>query len=806
MLQDLGLAVRTLRKSPTYTFVAVLALALGIGANVAIFSAVYAVLLAPLPYPEPSELVVPISVNRERGFDRVNVSFADFQDYRAMRGVFAGMSLVQPFGADLTGTGEPERVEAVRITSDFFTVLGTRPLAGRLLTAADFEPAATPVAVISEGFWRRRLGADVSFSARELRLGGRPIAVVGILADEAVYPANTDVWIPLDAAALGEDERTRRDNFIFEAIARLAPGASLDQARARMRTVAARVAREFPESRRHWDADVVPLRQYIVEQDLRRALLVLLAGVGAVLLIVCVNVANLLLARGTARAREMSIRLALGARRSQLVRQLVLENGLLGTAGGAAGVIIAYWMIHALVLVAPEGVPFLDRISLDSAALVAATAVTLVCVLGFGVVPAITASRARPVDALRETSGVGGGRAARVRDVLVVAQIAVASVLLITAGLLIRSFVTLANVDPGADVERVLGGRISVPAARYRTPDDRARFVQTLLDNLAARPGVAAAAATSYLPVGGPGFGLGRVFLPEGRPEPPAATDVDAAWNVVTPDYFRTVGIPLLQGRVFDDRDASSATPVIIISRTFARRMFGDDNPLGRRIRSWRDENLLREIVGVVADVRYGGLGDDESSLVYVPHAQQGWGGMVIAVRTTSGSDPAALGSVLRQEVARLDPEIAVATVGTMAQFASASIARERFSTMLLSAFAVTAVTLAAIGIYGVMAYAVGRKTRELGVRSAMGATPRQLASAVLGRALWLSAVGAAIGVVAGSLTAQALEELLFGVTATDAVTFAAAPLLLAFIAVAACYAPARRASRVDPVVALRIE
>ena len=804
MFHDLRVAVRALRKSPAYTFVAVLALALGIGANVAIFSAVYAVLLAPLPYPDPGQLVVPVSTNAERGYERASVSYADVEDYRAMRDVFSGIALMQRFGADLTGAGDPERVEGTRITSEFFSVLGANPVAGRVLGHGDFAPGGAPVAVISEGLWRRDFGADPSLTSRQVRLGGRPVQIVGVLPQAAAYPPDTELWTPLDVSELDDEERTRRDNLIFEAVARLAPHTSIDQARTRVAAIAQRVAREFPESRRNWGADVLPLREYVVEPDLRQALLVLLAGVGAVLLIVCVNVANLLLARGTVRAREMAIRLALGARRAQLVRQLLLENGVLGLGGGVAGVVIAYWMIRGLLLLAPDGVPYADRISLDLAALVAALGLTWLCVLGFGMLPALTASRARPVEALRQASGVGGGHAGRLRDLLVVGQVAVASVVLVAAGLLTRSFLVLANVEPGADVERVIAGRISVPSARYRTPEERARFVKALTDNLAARPGVAAAAATSYLPVGGPGFGLGRVFLPEGRPEPPAGSDVDALWNVVTRAYFTTVGIPVLQGRAFDDRDVSTSTPVIIVSRTFARRMFGEENPVGRRIRSWRDENVLREIVGVVADVRYSGLADDQSALVYVPHAQQGWGGMVVAIRSTG--DPAPLAAVLRQEVARLDPELAVADVGTMAAFASASIARERFSTTLLAAFGLTALLLAAIGIYGVMAYAVGRRTRELGVRSAMGATPRQLAGDVLGRGLWLMAAGTAAGLAASIFAAKALEGLLFGIKATDAVTFAVAPVLLAGVALTACVGPARRASRVDPVIALRAE
>ena len=804
MLQDFRLAVRALRTNPAYTVVAVVALALGIGANVAIFSAVYAVLLAPLPYPRPEQLVVPISVNTERGLDRVSVSFADYQDYRAMRDVFSGVSLIQSFGADLTGAGDPERVDAARVTSDFFPVLGTPAILGRVLGEGDFRAGPAAVAVISEGLWRRAFGADPSIAGRTVRLGGRPLDVVGVVAQAAGYPADVDLWTPLNVAGIGEDERTRRDNFIFGAVARLAPGVSVEQASARVAAVALRVARQFPESRGQWTAEVIPIRDFVVERDLRQALLVLLAAVGAVLLIVCVNVANLLLARGTARAREMAIRLALGAGRRQLLRQLAVEHAVLGAAGGLAGVVMAYWMIRALLLVAPEGVPFADRIALDSAALVAALAITLLCVLGFGVLPALTGSRARPVEALRETAAVGGGRGGRLRDLLVVGQMAIASVLLIVAGLMMRSFSVLTAVDPGADVERVIGGRISVAPARYPTPDERARFLSTLIDALAAQPGVAAAAATSYLPVGGPGFGLGRVFLPEGRPEPPAGRDVDALWNVVTPDYFRTVGIPILQGRAFDRRDTSDSRPVIIVSRTFARSMFGSEDPIGRRVRSWRDENLHREIVGVVDDVRYAGLSDAEASLVYVPHAQQGWSGMVVALR--SHGDPAALASVLRREVTRLDPEIAVADVGTMSEFASASIARERFSSMLLAAFGLTALTLAAIGIYGVMAYAVARRTRELGVRSAMGASPRRLAGHVLRRGLWLTGAGTAVGLMAGVWAAHAMEGLLFGVKATDAITFAGAPVVLSLIALAACYAPARRAARVDPVTALRAD
>jgi len=802
MFHDLRLAVRTLRKSPAYTVVAVLALALGIGANVAIFSAVYVVLLAPLPYPEPDRVVIPVSTNTERAIEFASVSYADFEDYRAQRDIFTDVAVYTEFGADVTGDGVPERADASSVSSRYFAALGAHPLLGRTFIESDHAPGAPEVVVISEGLWERRFGRDPAATSRDLRVAGRPVHVVGVMPEDAAHPADVDVWLPFRAATLEDDQRTRRDNFIFGCVARLQPGVTAAQASARLVSIALRVAREFPASRAQWSARVVPMREFIVERDLRRTLIVLAAAVGAVLVIVCVNVANLLLARGTSRKREMAVRLALGASRARLVRQLMIENATLGILGGTFGVMQAYWMVGGLVMVAPAGVPFASQIGVNTPALAAAVCATLVSILGFGVLPALTSSRTRPVDAIK--AGAEARATGRLRDTLVVAQIAIAVLLVAVAALLTRSFVRLLAVAPGADVERVISGRVTLPRARYPEDEDRMRFYATLTERLERHAGVAGAAATSLLPVGGPGFALGRVFLAEGHPAPPAGRDVDAIWSVVTPSYFKTVGIRIVRGRDFDPRDTADSTPVIAVSQTFATAVFGSDDPIGRRVRSWRDENLLREIVAVVADVKLGGLADQPEPLVYVPHAQQGWSSMVVVVR--AAADPRALAAVLRTEVERLDPELAVARLATMSEFARASIARERFGSTLLAAFSTLAVVLAAIGIYGVMAYSVTGRTRELGVRTAIGATPRQLAAIVMRRGLALTIGGTALGMGAAAAAAQTIEGLLFGITATDAVTFAGTPILLAVVALAACYVPARRASRIDPSVALRSE
>ena len=807
MVEDFRFATRVLLKSPAYSLVALVTLGLGIGATVAIFSAVYAVLLAPLPYPNPDALVVPVSTNAARGFDRASVPYADYLDWRNQRDIFAYVAVWRPTGVDIAGsTAIPERVEAAQVGEAFFDVLGVRPMLGRTLEAADHDVKSARVAVISYGLWQRRLGGVPDVLDRDLRIGGVPVRVVGVLPPGSMWPAEQQIWLPLKPAQFSQDTLSRRDNMIFLAIARLAPGVTIEAGRTRVAAIAARVAQEHPESRKGWSSSLVPMREYFVQPELRDALLVLLTAVGVVLLIVCVNIANLLLARGTVRGRELAVRTALGASRLRLVRQLLIESLLLAAAGGALGIAVGAPLMGALRRLAPEGVPFVAAMALNLPALAAAAALTLGSVVLFGILPALAGSRQSPVSAMREGSaGTGAGTATvRLRDTLVVAEMAMAVVLMVSAGLLIRSFTKIVNRDPGVAVDRVLAARVSLPGARYPNDDDAIRFFERLTRDLAAQPGIASAAATSYLPAGGGGFGLGRVFLKEGQPEPPASTDYEANWNVVTPDYFRTLGIPLVRGRTFTDRDTASSPPVIIVNETLARRLFPAGDAIGHRIRSWRDENVLREIVGVVADVRYFGLSDADRGLVYVPHRQNAWGVMVVAARTTG--NPADFARTMREAVARIDANLAVGQLGTLAEFARASVARERFSAALLGAFAVLSILLASVGIYGVMAYVVARRSRELALRAALGASPRALFAQVAGRGLVLTTIGGTIGLAGALAAGRLLSGLLFDTAAADPLTIGAVAVLLPAITLAACAVPARRAARMDPIATLRAE
>jgi putative ABC transport system permease protein len=807
MLQDLRYALRTLLKSPTYSAIALLVIALGVGANAAIFSFVDAMLLRPLPYANADRLYAPISMNPSRGSDRSSITFADYEDWKREREVFAAVALANPNTVDLTGSGEPERINALLVSEEYFALTGARPIAGRTLQPADHAAKAARVIVMSYSLWQRRFAGAHNIVGTSVRIGGLPTEVVGVLPPRSTWPEDAEVFVPMRPELFSEDVRTRRDNMVFQGIARLADGATRAQAEARMRTIAARLEQEFPESRRGWTNGLLPLREYIVEADLRIALFVLLMAVAAVLLIGCANLAGLALVRGAGRAREIGVRLALGASRGRLVRQLLTESLLLAVTGGLLGIAVASAMVQGLRTAVPPDAAFLDQVAIDTRVLIAAAVMSLVTAIFFGILPAITTSGVRVVDSLKEGSRGSGHskRAGRMRAVLVVGEIAVAVVLLVAAGLLVRSLSQLTAKRPAVDLDRVLAGHLSLPGARYRQAAQRAEFGRQLTSRLAAEPGVESAAITTYLPIGGGGFGLGRVFLAEGWPEPPAHSDVAAQWTAISPDYFRTLGIPLVRGRVFEDRDNATATPAIIVSETFARRAFGDENPLGRRVRSWRDENTYREIVGVVADVPYSSLSDPTRSIVYIPHQQDAWSLLVVAVRARSGP-PEALAPTLRRTVASLDAELPLARVATMSVFARDSIARERVSTTLMSALALAALVLAALGIYGVMSYSVAQRRQEMGLRLALGASPRDLYRTILTTGMTLTGAGLAIGLVLAVGAARVLRALLYDTSPFDPVAFASTAGLLLLIAIVACVIPARRAAGADPLVALRSE
>jgi putative ABC transport system permease protein len=803
---DLRYGLRMLVKNPGFTTVAVIVLALGIGANTAIFSAVNAVLLRSLPYHDPDQLVVPASTNYGRGSDRVNVSYGDFADWKREQ-VFAHVAVFQTFTYDLTGTGEPDRAQASAVSADYFAVMGAAPLLGRALLPEEHKPGGTRVAVLSHGLWQRRFGSDPHLIGQTIKLNGAPFTVVGVMPPSSTYPDSVELWVPM---AFSEDnppqDLLRRDNFIWQAVARLKPGVSVEQTQTHLQTIAQRIERDHPVVRKGWSVRLVPLQEWIVGTQLRQALLVLLGAVGFVLLIGCANVANLLLARAAVRQREMAIRMSLGAGRLRLVRQLFTESLLLACLGGIAGLLLAKWGARLLITFAPSNIPRLNEMGMDSLVLGFVLGVSAFTAVVFGIVPSLQATKTNLSESLKEggRSATGGLRSGRTRSLLVVAEVALSLVLLIGAGLMIRSFIRLQQVDPGFKVDHLLTLDLNAPRSRYRDNPQVLSFYQGLTDRLKALPGVQAACVSSALPLGGGGFYLGRVFLIEGHPEPPAGPDFSAQWDVISPDYFSTLGVGLLKGRFFSERDTAESTPVIIINETMARRMFPNENPLGKRIRSWRDENLLREIVGVVRDVRYFGRDDQLRGLVYIPHTQNTWRSMTLTVRTAG--DPTGMVEAVRNGVWAADKDLAIANIRTMQRIMDDSVARQRFSMLLLSLFAIVALMLAAVGIYGVMSYAVAQRTHEIGVRMALGAERRDILRLVVGRGLALVVAGVGLGLTGAFALTRLMSNLLFAVSARDPMTFAALPLLLAVVALIACYLPARRATKVDPMIALRYE
>jgi putative ABC transport system permease protein len=805
-MNDITYALRLLRRAPAYTLTAIAALAVGLGSTIAIFSAVYAILYRPLPLNDSARLVVPVSTNPARGFDRASVPYADYEDWRAQRDVFDAVAVYRQVPLDLAGTEAAERVDGLQVSDGYFRTMAALPSAGRLLVDADYLADAARAVVISDRLWRTHFGADANVAGRTVRIGGVTYVVAGVIDSRRAWPLKVDLWLPLLPASLDADARTRRDNMIFQSVARLRTGVSREQGRARVGAIAARVAREHPESRAGWSSNLIQLRDDIVDPEVRLGLLVLMGGVGLVLLIACVNLANLLLAKGADRAREVALRAALGASRGRIVRQLLTESLLLAAAGGAAGLALAYWLVRALIAAAPESLPFADAIEIDAPSIVAALLLTLTTALLFGLVPALSASGHHSAQTLRsEGHGAGSSaRSGRLRDVLVIAETALAVLLLAGAGLMLRSVSRLVHVNPGVDVNRVISGRVALRGPRYSVPADRVRFFTQLTENLRGVPGVERAAAASYVPAGARGFGLGRVFLRDGQPEPPGSSDFPANWNVVTPGFFETVGMRVVRGRGFTDSDQPESVPVMIINETMARRVFGAEDPIGRRMRSWRDENILRQIVGIVADVKYDGLADEAHSLVYVPHRQNPWGLMIVVVRASG--NPAALAEPLRREVARLDGDVAAGEVATLSTQAAASIATQRFAGLLLGLFAFAAALLAALGIYGVMAYVVVRRTREMGVRLALGARPASVFALVVRHGAVLTGMGIVLGMAGAAAAGRVMRSLLFDISPTDPVTFASVPLLLGAVALIACALPALRASRIEPLEALRGE
>ncbi|HET7584214.1 MAG TPA: ABC transporter permease [Gemmatimonadaceae bacterium] len=804
LVQDIRYGARQLRRAPGFALVAILTLALGIGATTSIFSVVRGVLLRAMPYPDADRVVVPQSRNLEDGSEW-SLTYADYQDWRRAH-VFAHVAVFQEVNFNIAGDGPAERIPSAQVSDEFFDVLGVTPVLGRVLRPDEFALGTPPRAVISYGLWQRRYGGARDVVGRIMHVTGVPVEIVGVLPRGTEYPAGAEMWLPSRRSPRSAVDDARRDNFVWNGVARLAPGRTLQDTRNRLAALAAIVAREEPAIRSKVTVTAVPLNEYVVGQTTTRTLWVFLAAVGLVLLVACVNVANLLMARSAARGRELAVRASVGASRARLARQLLTESLVLALVGGAAGVALAYGGVRALVAFAPPGLPRVEEIALDPVVLAFALGVSVASALIFGLVPALRAARRGQAATLHESDrrSTGGVRGRRARDLLVAAELALSLVLLVGAGLLVRSFDRLRATDPGFRTDHLLTFSLSLQGQRYNSDAAVVTTFATLRERLRAMPGVSDAATASTLPLGGGGFYLGRVFLPEGRPEPPAGEDVAAEWVVSSPDFFRTLNIPLVRGRAFTARDDSASTPVMIVNREFAARMFGREDPLGKRVRSWRDENVYRKIVGVVDNVRYFAAGDSIRPVMYVPHAQSAWGSEVIAVRTTV--PPASLASQVRRLVSDIDPTLAVADVRTMGEIFDTSVASSRFAASLLALFAAIALALAVVGTYGVLSYAVSQRTREIGIRMALGARRAAVVRMILREAALVIVVGLGAGVIAALGATRLMRALLYEVSATDPAVYVAVAAALTAAALAASLVPARRASSLDPVTAIRLD
>jgi putative ABC transport system permease protein len=808
LLQDLKYGIRMLVKSPGFTVVALLTLALGIGANTAIFSLINSVLLRPLPYRNSRELVAISGTNTETGLTPIAVSYTRFQNVQRESRALESVGAFLAFEMSLTGRGEPEQVNAGRMTANLFHVLGISPALGRDFLPAEDQPGGADVAIISQSFWQNHFGGDPALVGRTISLDGRSTTVVGILPASFRFPfqqPEPDVWIPrvFETNILAPVQIRSGAGFLF-VIGRMNPGESLARFQAELTAVNDGYKKENPgfADAAKYVLSATSLNDNLVG-SLRSSFAVLLVAVGFVLLIACANVANLLLARSTSREREIAIRQALGASRGRLLRQLFTESLVLSLAGGAIGALIAAWCLPLLRFITPGTVPRLDEVRIDGPVLLFSFALCIVTGIAFGLAPSFQASRRDLHETLKEGSrgSTEGGRGGRARRVMVVAEVAVALVLVTGAGLLIRSFVRLTRVDPGFDSHNVLAIPLTLPATRYSEPETRAELVRQVVERIESLPGVDSAAAVSHVPLFTPPRFV--FFCPEGRVCQGIGKDPIIALREITPDYFRTMRIRLLRGRAFEDKDAQGATPVVIIDQLTAARYFPDGDPIGKTLQNSRDK-IPMQIVGVVADVKFTTLNAPNVEEMYMPHRQSPRPTMTILVRSTSNPQP--LIAAVRQKLAELDPDLPIAGIKSMDEIVSTSVAQPRLLTALVGAFAAFALLLAAVGIYGVMAYSVSQRIHEVGIRVALGASPRDIFRLIVGQGMGLVLAGVALGFILSLVLTRLLSTLLFGTSATDPATFASVAGLLIFVALLASYIPARRATRVDPLVALRYE
>jgi putative ABC transport system permease protein len=803
LLSDVRYAARNLFRRPGFTIIAVITLALGIGANTAIFSAINALLLKPLPFPELDRVVAVWDKLPSRGLQRNEVTVANYLDWQSQTQSFEQLALYRWWSANLTGIDPPERIQGFLVTANFLDTTGMKPIMGRNFLPEENQPGKGAVAVITHSLWQRRFGGDPNILNKTITINSITRTVVGVMPERFNFPKGAEVYAPLPMTP--ELMKSRGDHSYY-VLGRLKPGASIPGAQAELDNITARLEQQFPETNKGWGATIFP----IVADTVRTydtALWIMMGAVGFVLLIACANVANLMLARASGRKKEIALRTALGASRWRIVRQLLTESLIVALIGGALGVLIGFWGIDALRAANPAEAsrfaPGWYQLGINAPVLLFTLGLSVVSGIVFGLVPALQASRTNLNDSLKEGGRQTSASSHRLRSSLVVFEFALSLVLLVGAGLLTRSFLALVKTDPGFNPDHVLTMNLMLPAAKYKDQPARAAFYNDLVQRVKTQPGVESAAVVNYLPLGG--ANSSDSYLVEGEPEPAPGDENDGRYRVATPDYFRTMGISIVRGRGFTDQDKAGAPPVVIVNEAFVRKHWPGADPIGKRIRFYGplERAPWMQVVGVLADVKHE-LNLAVTPEYYLPHAQNPWNAMVLVAKTSV--EPGSLAGALRQQVWAIDKDQPVFDVKTMQEVRSTSVAVYSFSSVMLGIFAFVALLLASIGIYGVMAFAVTQRTQEIGIRIALGARSVDVLKLVVKHGMKLALLGMVIGLAGSWAVTRFIEKLLVGVEATDLLTFSVVSVCLLVAAFVACYLPARRATKVDPLVALRYE
>ena len=798
LIKDLRYGIRSFLKRPGFLVIAISTLALGIGATTAMFTVVNSVLLRPLQFPEPERAVLFEGVNPRMGITESSMSAPDIADWQQQSQSFEQIAAFFSGGAILNTGDEAERMRAASVSPEFFPLFKTNPISGRVLQAEDMQEGHETAVVISHALWQRRFGGAADVVNRKIILNGKPATIVGIMPAGFSYPNDCEVWTPFPL----EPAKEPRDNRYLSVVTRLKPGVSLAQAQTEMDTINQRLAQNYAETNGGWGVRLTELRESLVG-ELRTSLLILLGAVAFVLLIACANVANLLLARAAYRQKEIAVRTALGASRLRIVRQLLTESVLLSLVSGVTGLGLSLWFIKLLIAITPASTPRLSEIGIDWRVFAFTFAVTILAGIMFGLFPALQTSRPNLNETLKDTGQRGsetGGRN-RAGSLLIVSEIALSFILLAGAGLMIKSFLHLREINPGFNADNVLVMRVTLPPGKYADGEPRAQIYKQLVDAVKATPGVQSAGTVLSLPLGGDTFNLWRAVIREGRPMTPDE-QTDAQDLPVSPDYFQTLQIPLKAGRTFTDQDTLNSTKVVIVNEKLARELWPNENPIGRRFTVWRDEKFPRQVVGVVGDTK-SSLDKEAGNQMYVPYAQDPtWGSVALVVRTMG--EPTALAGSVREAIRRIERGTAQYNLRTMNDVVSNSAAPRRIPMLLLSTFAGVAMLLAMLGIYGVTAYYVTQRTHEIGLRMALGAQIVDVLKLVLRRAMLLALVGIGIGVAGAVAVTRYLTSLLFGVKPIDTLTFVAVAVVLAVVVLVACLVPARRAAKIDPLEALR--